>query len=782
MPAISNRAPVLGSLARPLVGRHDEIDAIEQALTTSRLVTLLGPAGTGKTRLAIEIAERASRSQLDEVWLVDLAPVRDPELLAQALLSSLDLREEPGRRAMETVAARLAGREALLVLDNCEHLVDSCAQLALDLLQAAPQVRVLATSRIPLSLVDETQWPVPTLSADEAVELFVQRARLVVPEFRPSQALRSQVGELCRRLDLLPLALELAAARMRELPVGEMLARLDQRFSLLSSRARDIPERHRTLRTALDWSLALLGDQDARLFARLSVFAGGFGIAAAEAVTGAGFENLGRLVDNSLLVPVHGAGDRARFRMLESLREYAADRLHEMAETDQIAGRHFVHFAEVAASAATELRGPEQVLWLDGLEEEHDNLRAALDWGQVHDPAAALSLAVAIVWFWNVHGHFTESVRRINHLLAAAPSADARLRAAGLAALGRQALNLPGTPGAKAALDESVETWRGLDEPGGLAHALMSRALLGILLREPAAACEALVREALSAAERAGDRHHIAESTAYLGVIAFRVLHDAAAARPPIVKAVELARADGNVWLLAFALDFLGAVELALGDPAAAWGHLTEASSLWGGLRDPDWMSTTSALLGKAALAMGDSRAAEGHLRSALRSRSALDPRDFALGDPLGIEPMAALAALEGRYERAVVLYGAAEGLPALALKDQGAIEEQPWYARALGALGKDRLRRALNDGRRMSQPEAIAYALAEPAAAPVLTRREREIAALVVQGMRNREIAERLFISERTVDGHLEHIKQKLGVSSRSEVAVWTSTHGAGG
>ena len=783
MAAMAGRAHGLPEPAGSLVGRQEQIDGVVEALAASRLVTLLGTAGTGKTRLAVEVAGKLQRDGRHEAFFVDLAPVRDSALAAQALLAAAGEREDPGRSVAATVADRLAGRDALVVLDNCEHLVDACADLVRDLLSAAPQVRVLATSRVPLEVGAEIRWPVPCLTEAEAAELFGRRARLVDPAFRSDAGSRHLVDELCRRLDCLPLAVELAAARMGQVTVGEILARLDQRLNLLSSGSRDIPARHRTLGAALDWSFDLLDAEERQVLSRLSVFAGGFGSAAAERVAGCTLDSLTHLVDQSLLMTGRGADGRARFRMLESIREYAAQRLRYAGEAAELAERHFRHFAAVAAEAAAELRGPDQVRWLDALEEEHDNIRAALDWGVAHDPEAAIGLAASIVWFWNVHGHFTESVRRLTRLLAASPSASPEVRAAGLAALGRQALNLPGTPGARAALDESLELWRRLEEPKGLAHALMSRALLGIVLREPPELCESLVRETLTAAERCGDGHHQAEATAYLGVIAFRVRHDPAAARPWIVKAAELARDQGDVWLLAFALDFLGAVELALDDAGAAWAHLTEARSLWERLRDPDWISTTNALLGKAALARGDAQESLGYLEAALRSRSQLDARDFALGGPLGIEPMATLAAAEGRYDRAVRLHGAAESLPILALRGEAALEEQPWYGAALAALGRDRLRRVLEEGRRMSQPEAIAYALSASgdAAGDPLTPREREIAALVMRGLRNREIAERLFISQRTVDGHLENIKEKLGVRSRSEVAVWARTQGLG-
>jgi predicted ATPase/DNA-binding CsgD family transcriptional regulator len=791
-----SRVPKSGLPAQltSLIGREAQISGIRGALRGSRLVTLTGPAGTGKTRLATEVARQLEREERTEVWFTDLTPVRDERLTGKALLAVLGEREQPGRSSAETVAAHLDDRDALLLLDNCEHLVESCAGLALDLLKLAPGLRLLATSRVPLEIPGELRWPVPPLSEEESIDLFVKRACLVSPGFALTPDVSPQVSELCRRLDRLPLAVELAAARMGQFPVDELVARLDRRLSLLVDRGRGIPSRHRTLSAALDWSYDLLDPDERSLFAQLSVFAGGFGLPAAEEVAGAELELLSRLVDKSLLVPARGLDGRARFRLLESVREYAAERLRPGSEAEMTGRRHFEHFSGLASAGASELHGPDQILWLDRLEEEHDNLRAALDWGLRHDAEGAIEMAGAIAWFWNVHGHFSESVRRLKELLAAAPNASTRVRAIGLASLGRLALNLPGRPGAKAALEEALEHWRRLNDSKGLAHALMSRALLGVTSEESRAVCDRLIEEALASAQRADDTHHQAEATAYLGVTAYRLSGDPRTGLRWIERAVELARESGDLWVLAFALDFLGAIRLELRDASTSWINLIEALGIWEALQDPEWLAVTNRLLGEAALARHDPAEAKRRFHTALRSKRLSPPPDFPLlTGPVSVGGMIGLAVAEGQYEKAVRLQGAADALPTLSTAYEKwavilgplrcGLEKQPWFEAAIRALGAGRVRSIWEEGRRMTQAEAVAHALDDDDGQRIqpglLTRREREIAALVRLGLRNRDIAQKLFISERTVDGHLENIREKLGVHSRAEVAVWVSRQG---
>lgn len=763
-----------------LVGRDSQIADLRSLLRTSRLVTLTGTAGTGKTRLAVEVGNQAIRDDGAQVWFVDLAPVRDPRLVGQAILAVLDEPEKTRSSPAPVIAARLDELPSLLILDNCEHVVEVSAGLVLDVLRLSRTARLLVTSRVPLAIAGEVRWPVSPLDPTAAVQLFTERAQMVAPGFHLTAQAAPVVGEICRRLDGLPLAVELAAARMGQLTVHEIRARLGRWSQLLVDRGRGVPERHRTLNAALDWSYDLLHPEERRRFARLSVFRGGFGVAGAEEVAGADLEALCQLVDQSLLVPGEGIDGRVRFRFLESVREYAAERL---GGGDELEARsaHFRYFARLARAAEPQLRGPDQVLWFDSLEEELDNLRAALDWGLQHDPERAIELMGATAWFWNVRGRYLESVRRLHDLLTAGPGAPTLVRAVGLAALGRLALNLTGAPGAVAALDESLTLWRQLDDPHGLAHALMSKGLLNLRLRMPREACEAPVLEGLAVARRTGDAHHEAETTLYLGIIAFGVAGDATAALPRIEEAVELAREHGDLWLLAYGLTHQGAIELRLGEIPDAWAHLTEAHELCRRLRDPHWVPATNALLAKVAIAKGDLLEARRHLDSALRLSDFVEPHEYPLGGTwLGIEPMADLAATERQYERAARLQGAAD-VRTFAVHETRQLEEQPWFAAAVRALGRDRVLAAWHEGSQMTPSQALAYASTceeeRQQTIRLLTRRELEIAVLVRQGLRNRDIAGRLFISERTVDGHLEHIREKLGLHSRTEIAVWATS-----
>jgi predicted ATPase/class 3 adenylate cyclase len=419
-PALPAAFPPLRSLdARPhnlplqltsFVGRERELGEVARRLGAVRLLTLTGAGGVGKTRLALQTAAGLVEAHPDGVWLVELAPLADPALVPQAVAAAVGVREEPGRPLVATLADALRPKHLLLLLDNCEHLLDAAAALAAALLRACPGVRVLATSREALGLAGEAPYRVPSLALPapgstppvaaparpEAVTLFVERAAVAQPAFAVTDRTAPAVVEVCRRLDGIPLAIELAAARVRVLPVEQLLARLDDRFRLLTGGGRTVPPRQRTLRATVEWSHALLSEAERALFARLAVFAGGFSLEAAEAV-GAGdgvptdevLDRLSRLVDQSLVVADEAADGTARFRLLETLRQYAGERLAASGEAAAARDRHAAFYLALAEASRPPAAEHHDGAWLARLEREHDNLRAALAWTQPRDDAPA---------------------------------------------------------------------------------------------------------------------------------------------------------------------------------------------------------------------------------------------------------------------------------------------------------------------------------------------------------------------------------------------------------
>jgi non-specific serine/threonine protein kinase len=456
-PALCHNLPVQ---LTSFIGREQELAEVQELLASTRLLTLTGTGGVGKTRLALQVAAAQIDRYPQGVWMVGLAPLADPSLVPGAVLAALDVPEQPGRLPLATLLDALRTRQLLLVLDNCEHLLDACAGLTEALLRACPGLRILATSREPLGLAGETRYRVPSLAVpgpDQAasptavarcvaVRLFVERARAVQPAFALSAA---AVAEVCARLDGIPLALELAAARLGGLGLAELAARLDRQFQLLTGGSRTALPRQQTLRATVAWSYDLLTSQEQALFARLSVFAGGWSLEGAEAVGAGGtiaaeevLDLLVRLVDKSLVLAEETADGSTRYRLLETLRQYGQERL-AAGETAQVRHRHAAYYLALAERADRRFTGPDQLRWLDRIEREHDNLRAALSWclgGDEHrgrDEAAALGetglrLAGALYWFWFFRDHHREALVWLERALAQGSVAPAAVRAKAL--------------------------------------------------------------------------------------------------------------------------------------------------------------------------------------------------------------------------------------------------------------------------------------------------------------------------------------------------------------
>jgi predicted ATPase len=593
--------------ATSLVGRRAQLDEVVALLRRDdvRLVTLTGPGGTGKTRLAIQAAAELAERFDDGVYFTPLAVAEDPELVPEAIAAALGLEERPGEEPVATRRAHLRDRRLLLVLDNFEHL-DAAAPLAARLLEAAPGLKVLATSRAPLRLYGEHVYPVPPLAQAEAAELFVARAQAARHGFVAHAEI---IEEICARLDGLPLAIELAAARSRALSLSEMLASLAQRLRLAAHGPRDLPERQQTLRAALDWSHRLLDQREGALFARLGVFVGGWDPAAARAVCDASADELAALADQSL---VHRAGDR--YEMLETVREYALDRL--AGDEATVRAAHAAHFAALAEEAAPVLTDRDGA-WLQRLETEHANLRAAITWSaRAGDRALELRLVIALTRFWLVRGHLREG----RAWLEAARARDGlppALRAQALEGAERLALsqgdneamqrfaaeglelyerlgdqrgmaqlldrlatataNLGDTATSAALYDRSLALWRELGDERGLAVATTNIGCLAMMDGDLARA-EALSREGLALYERIGDPEGRLQPLNNLGYTAL-LRGDHARAAAIFREKVTLGLGLGYLVSVAYACEGLAAVHVATGAPERAAAMLGAAAA-----------------------------------------------------------------------------------------------------------------------------------------------------------------------------------------------------------
>jgi predicted ATPase/class 3 adenylate cyclase len=485
----------LPRLLTSFIGREREMAEIKQLLSTTCLLTLTGAGGSGKTRLALQVAADLLEQYPDGVWFVELAARSDPALVPLTVASSLGVHEHPRQELTETLVDHLRPKSLLILLDNCEHLLVACARLADGVLRACPNVRVIATSREGLGIGGETLYPVPALPDPdpqrmppmkdligyEAVRLFLERATAVVPTFTITAQNAQAVAQICHRLDGIPLAIELAAARVKALGVDQLVARLDDRFRLLTGGSRTALPRHQTLRAAMDWSFALLTEQEQILLRRLSVFAGGWSLEAAEAICpGDAIEGpdildlLTRLVDRSLVIVEPRSGE-ARYHLLETVRQYARDRLLESGEAAGIRIRHQGWFLALAERAEPELRGPSQMIWLERLKTEHDNLRVALEWSKMDANSALLGVRLvgALQWFWFMFMHnYVEGREWLQWALSRATEVPAHTRAKLLTGAGMMAWVLYEHERARALLQESLSLFRRLGDNWAIAFAL----------------------------------------------------------------------------------------------------------------------------------------------------------------------------------------------------------------------------------------------------------------------------------------------------------------------
>jgi predicted ATPase/DNA-binding CsgD family transcriptional regulator len=723
------------------VGRVRELDELSRLIRSSRLVTLIGPGGAGKTRLAHEVARRRLARDPDGSYVADFTDLADARLLVAELGRALGLPAVADERAVEQLVGEIGARRLLLVLDNCEHVVDECARLAGALLASCPGLRLLATSRETLGLPGEVVWAVPRLRPDEAVRLFAERARARRPGLVATGGDRELIERICGRLEGIPLAIELAAARMAVLSPAEILAGLDDRLGFLVAAGRGTPPRHQALASTLAWSYDLLPAEEQRLFRWLSVFAGGFDLAAAEQLGGGSVDLLGRLVDKSMVSLAPLAGPPTRYVMLETLREYGRERLDDSGEAAAAGDEHLRLFLRRAEEAFALRRLAGSPAALRQLDPDLDNIRAALGYAGQHDPHAGLRLVAATREIWLRLGP-SEGLRWAGLFLERCPDPDLA-RAWALVCFSHLGLTTGRFAGATRAAAGAVALGEALDEVGVQAWGAYLLGFAGVLQADPAMARRWLA-ESIRLHDGSGDRAGLGQAIAQMGATCW-LLGDFGQARTLLAQALDLFGQVADDRGRALARMYLGLVEVADGRPDEAGRNLREALRILLPMRDV--LLLTSALVGQA-LRQPDARCVQA-LRLAAAA-SGIRERAGAPFPPGFAEPIA------GIRQRAVARIGAQEA-------------DRHWAAAAM-----------------LPAERAVALALAGPGragpagspgtgpAAPPLSLREAEIAGLVAQGSTNAQIAARLHLSRRTVENHLLHIFTKLGLENRTQVAAW--------
>jgi non-specific serine/threonine protein kinase len=763
------------------VGRARELAELDKRFETSRLVTLTGPGGSGKTRLALELAETVRLRLRDGVFFVDLAPTTDSGLVLRTIAGILGIREEPGRPMLDTLTERLADRRLLVVLDNLEQL-PGASPLIGELLARCPNLHVLATSRSPLHLRGEREYPVdplalPTpddvisldrLERTEAVALFIERAQAISPHFALTAENAGTIAEICRRLDGLPLAIELAAAPTKLLGPLALLARLEQRLPLPSSGAADAPGRQRTLHNTIAWSYDLLSEREQRIFARLSIFVGGCTLKAAEAVIPDPgdpaqapdlLEDLGRLVEQGVVRVAVDPDGEPRFSMLETIRDFAQECLDADLEKELIERRHADAYLIIAELAAQKLLVGRQRAWLDRLDRESGNLRSALRWAIENGAIGAASrLGVALWRFWQLRGHLAEGRGWLDRILALHALQDHALeRAMVLEAAAGIAYWQGDLAAAEVSYREALELRRELGEPAGIATALYNLSFVYFLPKTDLPQARLLLEESLAIRRDLADKAGIGKAYWALSQVIYAGNDgsdstDLGGAVWYNEQSQIIFRESDDLFSLGWALHWGGLMAITLGDLKVAHVQFEEGLRLFASAGD---VSAVTILLD-----------------------------DFS-----------ALAVAEGNLERAASLSGAAAALQRQSGTDLASFVAGLYSSPRPEAaqLANDAVAKAWSLGYALSADEAVALALSAAGDgtssgaqwAPSrsggavergrhdLTAREREVFALVAAGRSDGEIAAALFITKKTASTHVANIKDKLGASSRVEMAM---------
>jgi len=827
-PALRNNLP---SQSTSFVGRGAELAELRSLLAGSRLVTIAGAGGIGKSRLALQAAAETLDGGGHGVWLIELAPVSEPELVARTAAAVLGVREEPGRFMLDTLVEAVGDRRLLLILDNAEHVLSAVAKVADAIMRSCPRSCLLVTSRQPLGIGGERVMrlgPLAVPPADlaapqplagfESVQLFAEHAAMRRQGFTLDATSAAAVAAICRRLDGIPLAIELAAARLSSLSVSEISSRLDQRFQLLTGGSRTALARHQTLRALIDWSYELLSPDERMVAERFSVFAGGWTLEAAEAVAaGGGIEEwqvldlLAALVDKSLVQAEESRGS-IRYRLLETVRAYASERLAQRGSAGQHQARsaHRDYYLALVETAAAQLRGPDELRWLDRIEAEFDNIRAALAFS-IADPDSAeqgLRLAAGLRWFCYMRGHSVEVIEALSALLGRPDARQPTRHLARALTASCHLLNHFGRdPAIPSMATEAITIARGLADDALAGDALAALNWFHFQQGDlPAALARA--DEAVGLARAAGDPRLLTATLGHRAVFKSEA-GDLDASLADQQEILSLSRATGDNYMLALTLANLGIDQLATGEFQAALTQLQDAL----GIADAHGYQHLSAgiqeNLGFACLLDGDVASGRRLLIGVLDTARDTGEKTYVHAALLGL---ALAAGADGDPTVAATLHGAADHEYEQAGRAFEAIESglrASDHARLLDALGEAAFDAAYQHGRALSQSDAIALAsntaqagTGPAAAGPVpsdssaiplssavplssaipLSAREQEILALLAGGATDAQIASRLYLSVNTVRSHLERIRDKTGARRRAELARYASRAGLSG
>jgi predicted ATPase/Tfp pilus assembly protein PilF len=705
---------------------------IVELVSRERLVTLTGPGGVGKTRLALEVLRADAPRRRDGAVCVELAAIREPELVASTILRTLGLPESRVTPPADALAVYVRGRQLLLLLDNFEQVLPA-APLVADLLAAAPRLAVLVTSRAALHLPGEARYEVPTLRLPEAtdelaliadaesVALFMQRAAATRADFRLDADNAGVVAELCSRLDGLPLALELAGARVDLLSPAAILSRLGRRLDLLKTAEAGAPDRHSTLRAAIQWSHDLLDEDQRALFSSLAVFAGGFSADGVEAVAaGDALDGLAALIDASLIRRERPVGDEPRFAMLETIREYALERLAERRDGHDVRHRHAVFYAGLASQAEPGLRGARQTTWLKRIDADRENIRAALSWAEESGDAETGLRTAASLWrYWQVRGELAEPCRYLERLLEHAEDVEPHLRAPASFAAGRLAVMHGDREAARRFCEASFALYQELGDTASSSFALAVVAMATQALGDSRRARE-VAEQAVTLARESGDWWSVSVAVSCLGDILYAE-GDLSAARRCLEEAVRAAQEVGDSRNIARCENILAAIALEQNHYPRAMRLLEDALAIQRDLDDRWGIARTLTNLGIASEQAGDADAARARFEDALAIQLESDDQP---GIAASLECLAALAARRGRLEQAASVYGAAAVLREMVGAQRSAEivrrDREDAIAAVADALDDEAFADAWSAGRSMTLDEAIAYA--REASAPTST------------------------------------------------------------